>query len=358
MTCTIVVGGQFGSEGKGKVVALLASEHRKTWVVRCGGPNSGHSVSIGNDTYVFRQLPAAAPNPDATLLLSAGCAVDPAILVKELVDLGINRSRVIVDPRAVLIEESDRLYEASLRTTIASTASGTGAAVSRRLLRGAGVRCAHQSPVISQFARVEPVAPLIHGALSSGGHVIVEGTQGFGLSLLHGPFFPHVTSRDTTASAFASESGIAPHHVTDVILVLRTFPIRVGGPSGPLPNEITWEEVQRLSGDSDPFPEFTSVTKTLRRVALFDLQIVQAACDYNRPTALALMGADRLDASNRGVRDLARLSVKALGFLHWLERSTRINARFVGTGFGTNDMISVRRRIEDERLSSRSLAIT
>src|SRR5690348_8008383 len=107
MSCTIVVGGQYGSEGKGKVVALAARHCSQPLVVRCGGPNAGHTVDIAGHRRVLRQLPAAAGHTGATLLLSAACALDEDLLLQEVAMLGIPRERIVVDPRAVLITSED-----------------------------------------------------------------------------------------------------------------------------------------------------------------------------------------------------------------------------------------------------------
>src|SRR5262245_7137929 len=203
MPSTIVVGGQYGSEGKGKVVALCASLRREPLVVRCGGPNSGHTVWIGNERVVLRQVPAAAGNPNALLLLSAGCAVDEDVLEGEIRRLSMPRERLVVDPRAVVVTQADREAEREIAQVIASTGSGTGAALIRRMGRTSDARMAGRSERIRAMARVVSVAPLLHAHLENDGEVIVEGTQGFGLSLFHGPDYPHVTSRDTTAAAFA-----------------------------------------------------------------------------------------------------------------------------------------------------------
>jgi adenylosuccinate synthase len=169
--------------------------------------------------------------------------------------------------------------------------------------------------------------------------VIVEGTQGFGLSLLHGPHYPHVTSRDTTASGFASEVGLPPAMIKHVIMVIRTFPIRVGGDSGPMANEISWEEVQQIGGAPTSLPEFTSVTRRLRRVGRFDSQLVIRACQYNQPTSLAVMGLDRLDHDNTAAASVDSLSIPAREFLANLEASLNTKVRWVGTGFSTTNAI-------------------
>src|SRR5207302_4496889 len=131
---------------------------------------------------------------------------------------------------------------------------GTGAALVHRMLRSGDVRLVKDSLKLASRVRVESVAPLLHGHLDRGGDVFVEGTQGFVLSLLHGPEYPYVTARDTTAAGFAMEVGLSPRQVDEIIMVVRTFPIRVGGRSGPLNGETTWEEVQQVSGAPEVYP--------------------------------------------------------------------------------------------------------
>jgi len=339
MTATIVVGGQYGSEGKGKVVALLANRLDSPWLVRCGGPNSGHTVTIDRKDVILRQVPSCAEPHKATFCIAAGCAIDESVLLRELDLLKIERKRIIVDPRAVIVTEQDREAERRELKDIASTCSGTGAASVRRMSRRADVPLAKDSEVLLGRCRIEIVAPLLHSALDDGGDVIVEGTQGFALSLLHGPDYPFVTSRDTTAAGFAMEVGLSPRLINNIVMVLRTFPIRVGGPSGPFADEISWEDIATLSGAPEVFREYTSVTKRLRRVARFDLEAVKCACNYNRPASLAVMGLDRIDYANTGVTNVGNLTPKARKFLGDLELATGVSVEFAGTGFGTFDAI-------------------
>jgi adenylosuccinate synthase len=339
MPATIVVGGQFGSEGKGKVVALLASRVESPWLVRCGGPNSGHTVTIQGHDVILRQIPSCTEPSRATFLLSAGCAIDQPVLLRELDLLGIPRDRIIVDPRAVIVTDQDRENEKRDLKDIASTCSGTGSAMARRRLRAGNVMLAGDSDVITKRCRIQTIAPLLHEQLDLGSEVIVEGSQGFALSLLHGDKYPFVTSRDTTASGFASEVGLAPKLIDKVVVVVRTYPIRVGGPSGPFENEISWARICELSGAPEVFPEFTSVTRKLRRVAHFDMNAVKRACDYNCPTSLAVMGLDRLDYKNHGITQPNLLSELAKRFLNELEHATGVPVEFGGTGFGTFDAV-------------------
>jgi adenylosuccinate synthase len=203
------------------------------------------------------------------------------------------------------------------------------------------VRLSGDSAAITARCRVETVAPLIHKVIDGGGNVIVEGTQGFALSLLHGAVYPFVTSRDTTAAGFAMEVGLSPRQIDDIVMVVRTFPIRVGGASGPFARETTWEEVGLLSGAPKALPEYTSVTKRLRRVAHFDLNAVKLACNYNRPTSLAVMGLDRIDFANTGITEMGSLTPRALKFLEELEFAIGVPVELAGTGFGTFDAVRV-----------------
>lgn len=339
MPATIVVGGQYGSEGKGKVTALIAAQSTGPIVVRCGGPNSGHTCSVDGTDRILRQLPSAAGQSDATLALAAGCVIDEEVLLAELDACRIRPNRVLVDRRAVLVENCDRDDEKGIVEAIASTGSGTGSALSRRLLRRQGVRLAEHSNRLRGRVTITAVADFLHDAIGHDRKVIVEGTQGFGLSLLHGDNYPHLTSRDTTASGFAMEAGLSPRHINEIVLVIRTFPIRVGGNSGPLADEITWDEVRNLSGAPATEPEFTSVTKTLRRVARFDLELVRRACQFNQPTSLAVMGIDRIDHNNRRLDDKRRLSPAAHHFLEKLEADLGVPVDFIGTGFQTREAI-------------------
>jgi adenylosuccinate synthase len=341
MPTTIVVGGQYGSEGKGKVTALLASQSNSPYIVRCGGPNSGHTVTIGGENVVLRQVPSCMDPQKATFCVSAGCAVDEGILLRELDMLKIKKEQIIVDPRAVIVTEQDREAECLELNEIASTCSGTGAALVRRMSRRADVGLAIDSSLLRARCRIETVAKLIHDVTDRGGDVIIEGTQGFALSLLHGPEYPFVTARDTTAAGFAMEVGLSPRAVDNIVMVVRTFPIRVGGNSGPFAGELSWDEVRVTSGAPEVIREYTSVTKRLRRVARFDINAVKLACDYNRPTSLAVMGFDRIDYANTGVRKLDDLTASARRFIEDIELATGVPLAFAGTGFGTFDIVAI-----------------
>ena len=115
-------------------------------------------------------------------------------------------------------------------------------------------------------------------------------------------------------------------------MTVRSFPIRVEGNSGPLKDEISWEELRQRSGYPYPISEYTTVTGRLRRVAAFDLEAVRRAAMVNRPTELALHGADYLDFANSGLTSYSALTKKAKDFIEFLEGNLTIPVALVGTG--------------------------
>jgi adenylosuccinate synthase len=128
--------------------------------------------------------------------------------------------------------------------------------------------------------------------LDVGARIIVEGTQGFGLSLYDGGYWPKATSRATTAAAALAETGLSPMDVDAVVLVIRSYPIRVAGNSGPLPGETSWEAISGAIDAQADLREFTTVTKKLRRVGHFDASVVRAAIASNNPTTIVLNHLD------------------------------------------------------------------
>ncbi|MDR4481336.1 MAG: adenylosuccinate synthetase [Nitrospira sp.] len=339
MPLTVIVGGQFGSEGKGKVTSYLALRDNVDIVVRCGGPNSGHTVDVEGQRYELRSLPAGFINPGTRLLLAAGCLINPEILLTEIKSTGTDPKRVGIDPHAGIISPSEGEEEAELRLRerLGSTLSGTGMGVANRVLRKSDFKLAKDVPELREY--LTDVSEEVNQAVDKNGKVLVEGTQGFGLSVYHSPHYPHATSRDTTASGFLSEVGVSPRVVTDIIMAIRTFPIRVAGNSGPLKDEITWEELRERSGYPTDIREYTTTTKKLRRVGLFDLELVQRAALVNRPTQIALHGGDYLSYSNKSVDCYEELDSVSRDFLAYLYAGLSIPIQIVGTGPANNEVV-------------------
>lgn len=353
----MVVGAQYGSEGKGKVVSDLVNRVRNPISVRCGGPNSGHTIVWNGWPMVLKAVPSAVTNRDCRLVIPAGAVVDIDLLRKELSELGEDvGARLFIDRRAVLLDGGDHVREGKLRRNdmntiagrIGSTGSGNGEALIRRMRRDDRfVRIADQSAELAEMAAVCDTAMVMLDWINRGDDLVIEGNQGYGLSLLHGPHYPYCTSRDVTPAGFLSECGIPPHLLTETVAVMRTFPIRVGGNSGPLENETTWDEVAKIGGWSEKQDEYTSVTKKLRRVGQIDWNWMQRSFRILQPTRLAIMGLDRLNKQDDGATARRELSRESEAFCFQAEAVARGAATPYGRevqcnwfGVGPTDMFT------------------
>lgn len=331
MPVSIIVGGQYGSEGKGKVAYEWAKKMHAVAAVRVGGTNSGHTVCIGKKEYIFCNLPTASLLEGTNVVLPAGSYIDLDILRYEIELSKIERKLIKIDPNAVIIQSGYKELEkqSRLRETIGSTLSGTGAAVMARVCRN------RQNPVV-MAKDVEELKEFLtdtksylRGLLNEGKEIVIEGTQGFGLSNYHAKTYPYVTSRDTTAAAFLSEVGLSPFDVGHVVMVIRSYPIRVAGDSGPLTSEISWETVTQESGADEDIIERTSVTRNVRRVARFSPEIVCESLLTNRPDIVVLNHVDYIDYKNRNNNIL---SDKQLAFVEKIENEIHHKIQYVGNG--------------------------
>ncbi|HEY9091899.1 adenylosuccinate synthetase [Parasphingorhabdus sp.] len=303
MPVSIVVGGQFGSEGKGKVALELVRTAKKTEtqdvaVVRVGGPNSGHTgYNRSKKKFALRQLPAGCIDRNVDVVFPAGSYIDVDVLLAEIYQLDYPRERIFISPYANVITPEQKEWErkSNLGSSIGSTGSGVGAAVMASVARNAENFALHKHSAedcepLAEFIR--DTSQLMRGWLSEDYRIIIEGSQGFGLSLLDGGYWPKATARGTTAASALAEAGLSPRDVDNVTLVLRSFPIRVAGDSGPLPHETTWDEIAEAASLGRNIQEFTTVTKKLRRVAAFDAELVRRAVAVNNPSHIVMNHLD------------------------------------------------------------------
>lgn len=330
MPVSVVIGGQFGSEGKGKAAYYFAKNLRVAAAVRVGGTNSGHTV-IGEDgtEYIFRMVPTAAIDPSITSILPSGSYIDPDMLHSEIKIAGIAKENLKIDPYAVVIDQTMINHEkqSGLRDLIGSTLSGTGAAVIKRLSRiekvGFAKYCDKLIPYITDTKK------LMRSLLDDEKHIIIEGTQGFGLSPINSIYYPYCTSRDTTAAGFLMETGLSPFDVENVIMVIRAYPIRVGGNSGPLENETDWSAVARLSGANVDLTEYTSATRRVRRVAEFHAEVVKSAIQVNRPNIIVLNHVDYVDYT---CHDSQKIPDSVAAFIDKISEAIGQRIDYIGTG--------------------------
>jgi adenylosuccinate synthase len=341
----VLIGGQYGSEGKGNVAAYLAPEY--DLLVRSGGPNAGHSVMNDDGRHVQYHLPSGATVSAARLVLTAGAVINVEKLIDEIALSDVDYKRLTIDPRAVVITDKHRTSEEDLRSAIGSTGQGVGMATAGRIIdRGGGCILAEQVEELRPYLRDS--LELLHEVMCSGERVFIEGTQGSGLSLLHGPY-PHVTSRDTNASGVLAEAGVPPHKVRKVIMVVRTYPIMVanpvGGTSGPMSTEITWQEVANRSGlPLEPLlaQEHTSTTHRLRRVSEFDWELLRRSTVLNGPTDIALTFTDQIDKQNLDARRFDQLTDPTIQLINEIELVTGAPVSLISTRFHRRSIIDRR----------------
>ena len=333
MPISVVVGGQYGSEGKGKIAHWLARRQSAKYAVRVGGPNSGHTAISDNKAFALRQLPTPSLWGNVISVIPSGSYIDVDVLEREIRALNIAKGDLLIHPNAVLIDGWMRKEEVDLNLTgrISSTGQGVGAAVAHRAFRNTEVRFANEHPALAEFLE-DDLNSILAKDLQRGNRVIVEGTQGFGLSILHGEHYPFATSRDTSAAGALSEAGLSPLDVDCVVLVIRSYPIRVAGNSGPLRNETTWEAVTQYSGAEKELIEKTTVTGKIRRIAAFDAADVRRAIAVNNPTHICLNHADYLDFD---IHEQKRLSSKVLKRIADIEKQISRQIDLVGTGPST-----------------------
>jgi adenylosuccinate synthase len=317
MPVSVVVGGQFGSEGKGKVSHYFAKELNVKAAVRVGGMNSGHTVVNQNgERLSFQILPTPSILEGVICILPAGIYFNEEILFEEIGRAKLPDARLFIDPFSMLIKPTMQTKEKELllSSKIGSTESGTGMAVVSRILRNPdNVIFAKDSPKLRPF--IQDTKSVLRKMLDDSQHIIIEGTQGYGLSLLHSGMYPYATSRDTTASGFLSEVGLSPFDVKNIIMVLRAYPIRVSGNSGPLPEEIDWVAVSKDAKTEKDLTEYTTVTKRPRRVARFEKDVVVKAITANAPNIIVLNHCDYFDYSIYGKENISEQVKEKISFI-------------------------------------------
>lgn len=341
----VIIGGQYGSEGKGHVAYHISPEYE--YLVRVGGPNAGHKVVWDSGhVYTHNQLPSGSRAGHAHLLIGPGATIAVDRLMNEIAECSVDVDRLTIDGGAMVIEDADITTEFGLVTSIGSTGKGGGAAAVRRIQRGGDVRLARDVHELHPY--IGEVSAVLEDAYARSARVLLEGTQGTGLSLYHGSF-PYVTSRDTTVGGCLAEAGIAPTRVRKVIMVCRTYPIRVGSPqratSGPMGQVLSWAEIARRSGlDVRELRrhERGSISGKRRRVAEFDWSQLRRASVLNHPSDIALTFTDYLCADNRDARRFEQLTEETIHFIEEVERVGAAPVTFIGTDFHTRSIIDRR----------------
>ncbi|MEP7066409.1 MAG: adenylosuccinate synthase [Gemmatimonadota bacterium] len=337
MRTLVVVGAQWGDEGKGKLVDVIAE--RADWVVRYqGGANAGHTVKFGDRAFVLHQIPSGILHPGVRCAIGNGVVLDPETLfteIDELVRDGVDvEGRLYVSDRAHLVLPYHKLVDgqSAASKAIGTTGRGIGPAYEDKIARR-GVRVldlrhpeklrellmagiTHANAQLVDFgsdkradidetlhlvtklaprllALADDVGLSMHRASKSGAAILLEGAQGSLLDVDHGTY-PFVTSSSTTSGGAATGTGIAPTALDAILGVVKAYTTRVG--NGPLPTELEEplaSEVRKLGN------EYGATTGRARRCGWFDAVVVRYAARVNGLTGLAVTKLDVLDTLDR-----------------------------------------------------------
>jgi adenylosuccinate synthase len=335
MPNTVLIGAQWGDEGKGKIIDVLTAE--ADWVVRYqGGNNAGHTVEIGPEKYVLHLIPSGILHPGKRCVIGNGVVVDPVALVKELEGLearGVDAAgRFFVSERAHVVFPYHRLVDearegaAAASQKIGTTKRGIGPSYAdkaarvglrmadlvdsdfpallkkkiednNRILQAVGASPVDCGQVLEAYAaaarRLAPyvadTVSLLNDAIRRGQSVLFEGAQGTLLDIDYGTY-PYVTSSSATAGGACTGAGVAPHRIDRVVGVVKAYSTRVG--EGPFPTELLDETGARLREKGH---EFGATTGRPRRCGWFDAVVARYAAMINGIDRWAITKLDVLD---------------------------------------------------------------
>lgn len=346
----ILIGGQYGSEGKGVIASFLANEYNAH--IRVGGPNAGHSFIYKGFLYKMQSIPCGWVNPNAKLIIGAGGLIDVENLISEIETIKTHAgqdvgNRLYIDKHCGILssnfKEAEGGTQGEIHQRIGSTGEGVGAARKARMDRQiGGFKFAKDIPELQPYL-TQNVSEMINAMIDNGETALIEGTQGAELSLIHCNQYPYCTSADTNAGQMIADVGLSPAVVRDIILTARTYPIRVAGNSGPMFHETTWADLSRKIGRV--IIEKTTVTKKVRRVGEWDDDLYLKAIRINRPTYIALNFIDYISPEDVGKTKFEDLSFESKNFISKVEAVGEIPVSLIGTGGDTFNVID-RRNLE------------
>lgn len=381
---TVVLDSQAGSCGKGKFIGYLAGQTNPEIAINNFMSNAGHTCVLDDDTKVMTQhLPTSVVSPNTTLIIGPGAAITPHILFDEILKYAdfIGSRSVMINPRAVVILEKHREEEKRILRS-GSTFKGCGAAQADKVMRQAtlfgewyenwtnewvqsGGRdhdgyTFEQMRNIIHHITVEDTMWYINSTIDAGGDVIVEGSQGCDLDINYGLAYPNTTSRQCHVGQLVADCGISPRLVTDIIMIMRPYPIRISNTTN-LKNgdgstlvtssgdydgseEITWDIVKERCGApaEAQFGEMTTVTKKMRRVFEMNWDRLEYVTALNRPTGIALNFAQYVDWNMLGKHNPEDITPRLQEFINEVEFRTGVPVVMIGTGPKDGDIIDLR----------------
>jgi adenylosuccinate synthase len=331
MVCTVVAGAVWGDEGKGKVISYLALKDKLDVCIRTGSVNAAHTVHFEGKRFALHMVPSAFVYNKCRLLIGPGTNVHISQFLKEVKEtkvgdrIGVDRQASIIEPRHSELDKSD-----SHLKSLGTTGWGVGPAVQERAKRSA--RLAEDMEELRPF--LTDAVGEVNDAIDTKKNVVLEGTQGLMLSLYHGSY-PYVTSRDTSAAAICSESGVGPTRVDRVLVVYKAFITRVG--AGELPGELSKEETIRRG-----WFETAAGTGRERRSAPFNFELAKTTARIHGATEAAVTKLDILYPSCKSMTSYDELPPEAKNFIAKVEKATDTPVTIIGTGPGALDIIDRR----------------
>lgn len=372
---TVVLDSQAGSCGKGKFIGYLAQKDNASFAINNFMSNAGHTYEDDKYGRVMTQhLPTSMVNHDTQLYIGPGAAITPSILFDEILHYRdiIGDREIVINPRAMVIKPEHAEKEKQIIRS-GSTFKGCGAACADKVMRVPGTqlfgewyRYEDWSEVVGQkmdrdsvnfilsHVRVEDGMFDLNNAIDCGESVMIEGSQGCDLDINYGLPYPNTTSRQCHAGQLVADCGISPRLVTDIVMIMRPYPIRISNKtnigidisSGDYDGsqELTWDEIKKRCGAPEgvDFGEMTTVTKKMRRVFEMNWDRLEYVTLLNRPTCIALNFVQYLDYNALGCKKLRDLPSKVRSFIDRVEDVTNVKVGLIGTGAKNDDIIDVR----------------
>lgn len=353
---TIVLDGQAGSCGKGKICGYIVQKDNFEISTNNWSSNAGHTyVDNDGNKIVVSHLPIAMINKNTNMCINAGAIITPEILESELVKYKdiIGERKIYIHPRAMIIKEKHREEEKE-KIKSGSTFKGCGAALAEKAMRIPEVELIKDyynnfSDYTKSKIEITDTSIMLNEAQNK---ILVEGAQGADLDINYGLDFPNVTSRQCNTSQLVADAGISPFKVKDVIMVIRPYPIRISNKtnigmeiySGDYAGskEITWKEVQKRCNANIDLEEYTTVTKKVRRVFEMNWDRLKYNVMINNPTQIALNFAQYIDWESYKCTEYEKLPQKVKDFIHKIEDVTNVSVTLVGTGERNCDIVDLR----------------
>ncbi len=354
---TIVIDGQAGSCGKGKICGYLAKHDSFSISTNNWSSNAGHTyVGDNGEKIVVSHLPMAMLNSNCKLVLNAGCIITPEILFDEIRkyrDL-IGPRKIYIHPRAMIILEKHR-EEEKIVIRSGSTFKGCGSALSEKIMRKPNIILAKDyfknlPDDLKNTIEIVDTAKMIN---ECNDNILIEGAQGQDLDINYGLDYPNVTSRMCSASQLIADAGCSPFKVKDIYMIVRPYPIRISNKtnigqdiySGDYAGsaEITWNEVKNRCGCNIDLEEYTTITKKVRRVFEMNWDRLKYNVMINQPTQIALNFVQYIDWKAYRCNNYNELPVSVKDFIRKIEDLTSTPVTLIGTGERNCDIIDLRK---------------